>query len=139
MYRVAEKQIRKGDYQEWCVAEECLDDEEPSETNNADRDVEYEVICVNALLEVHPPRISHGVIGCEYENSKSFVCLLASSNKRYKKKGIVKDSILFVQPTLPFEEGKLNVFKTEDSFMVSEVMEDKEYIGRTVMVVNQFE
>lgn len=94
---------------------------------------------MNTLLEVHPPRISHGVIGCEYENSKSFVCLLASSNKRYKKKGIVKDSILFVQPTLPFEEGKLNVFKTEDSFMVSEVMEDKEYIGRTVMVVNQFE
>lgn len=139
MYRVAAKQIRKRDYQERRVAEKCLDDEEPSRTNNADRDVEYEVICVNTLLGIHPPRASRGVVGCEYENSKSIICLLASSNKRFRRKGIVKDSILFVQTELPFMEGKLNIFRTEDSFMVSETKEDTEYVGRTIMVINQFE
>ena len=116
-----------------------MDDEESGETNNANRYVEYEVIFLNTLMEIHPPKISRGVVGCEYENSRSIVCLLASSNKRFKKKGIIKDSILFVQPKLPFEEGKLNVFKKEDSFFVSDVMEDDEYIGRTVMVVNQYD
>lgn len=116
-----------------------MDDKKSSKINNADRNVEYEVICVNDLLEIHPPRVSRGVVGCEYENSRSIVCLLASSNKRFKKKGIIKDSILFVQPKLPFEEGKLNVFKKEDSFFVSDVMENNEYIGRTVMVVNQYD
>ena len=90
-------------------------------------------------MEIHPPKISRGVVGCTYDNMKSIVCLLASSNKRFKRKGIVKDSILFVQPELPFEEGKLNVFRTEDSFMVSDVMEEKEYFGRTIMVINQYE
>lgn len=32
-----------------------------------------------------------------------------------------------------------NVFRTEDSFMVSDVMEEKEYFGRTIMVINQYE
>ena len=139
MYRVAEKQIWKRDHKKRRVAEKCLDDKKSSKINNADRNVEYEVIFVNALLEIHPPRVSRGVVGCEYENSRSIVCLLASSNKRFKKKGIIKDSILFVQPKLPFEEGKLNVFKKEDSFFVSDVMENNEYIGRTVMVVNQYD
>lgn len=139
MCRVAEKPIWKGRNQERRVAEERLDDEESGETNNANRYVEYEVIFLNTLMEIHPPKISRGVVGCTYDNTKSIVCLLASSNKRFKRKGIVKDSILFVQPELPFEEGKLNVFRTEDSFMVSDVMEEKEYFGRTIMVINQYE
>lgn len=116
-----------------------MDDKRSSKINNANRNVEYEVMYVNTLLEIHPPRVSRGVVGCEYENSKSIVCLLASSNKRYRKKGVVKDSILFVQPELPFEEGKLNIYKTEKSFVVSEVEMEKEYIGRIVMVINQIE
>lgn len=99
---------------------------------------------MRSLVDVHPPTISYGVVGCSmYENESSIICCTAMDDENFNDMGIVDKSILFIQKMLPFKKGALNVFKTSDiegaQFKLSKEIIDGEYIGRTLMVVNQYE
>ena len=73
----------------------------------------------------------------------SINCCIANGDNNFADCGIVENSIVFVQKKLPFKEGALNVFKINDNsdtqFKLSRVMVDGEYIGRSLMAINQFE
>lgn len=93
------------------------------------------------LFEKHPPRIVYDTIGFpNYDNLSSIICLCAVDKKNFNDYGIVDNSILFVQRALEFEEGKLNVFKSDgkEAFMLSKEKEALEYIGRVVFSANLY-
>lgn len=99
---------------------------------------------MKSFINVHPPTLSYGVLGCSmYQNASSIICCVANGDNNFTDYGIVDNSIIFVQKKLPFKEGALNVFKTDDNgdtpFKLSRVMVDGEYIGRSLMAINQFE
>ena len=96
------------------------------------------------LVTAHPPTFSYGVLGCSmYQNSSSIICCIANNDNNFSDYGIVENSLVFIQKKLPFKEGALNVFKTNNSvdtsFKLSKEMMDGEYVGRTLMSINQYE
>ena len=78
-----------------------------------------------------------------YQNASSIICCVANGDNNFTDYGIVENSLVFVQKKLPFKEGALNVFKihnnSDTAFKLSRVMVDGEYIGRSLMAINQFE
>lgn len=95
---------------------------------------------MKSLLKTHPPCSCHGVIGCsDYSKANSIFCLVASSSENYGYMGIVEGSILFVQPRLPYDSNSLNAFQNGDSFTLSKEKIPGIYMGRVLMVINQYE
>ena len=99
---------------------------------------------MESIINAHPPTFSYGVLGCSmYQNASSIICCIANGDNNFADCGIVENSIVFVQKKLPFKECALNVFKINDNsdtqFKLSRVMVDGEYIGRSLMAINQFE
>lgn len=50
------------------------------------------------------------IVGFSFPKTDSLFCLIAAEGERFREYGIAEGSLLLVEPHLPYEEGKLNVF-----------------------------
>lgn len=91
--------------------------------------------------DTHPPQKIRSLLGCSGYSTESIVCLIANGDNNFMDYGIVENSLLFVDINKPFRKNSLNVYKGMDEGyeLSKDRTENKEYIGRVIMVTNQYE
>lgn len=95
--------------------------------------------------EKHKPQKLCDVIGLGGFSRKelsSVFCLIANDDNNYLNEGIVLNSLLFIDPTMDFREGALNVFRQNDEVFPFRLCRSQfpnaEYAGRIFMTINHY-
>jgi len=93
----------------------------------------------------HQPVSEKDVLGFDGYNIQDVFCVRANGDGNFLEYGIAENSILFVDKSMPFQDGKLSLFLTGSSetqkepYKVSnKKIKGAEHLGRIVMSVNQF-
>ena len=88
------------------------------------------------------PATNSGVLGIRgyLDEPESVFCLVAATGEKFLNKGIIDDSLIFVDSNLPCSENELNVYCVPGGyFRLSEKDEpDAFYAGRVVMTVTVY-
>lgn len=91
----------------------------------------------------HEPCIREEVVGCDGYAYKfdCLYCLIVSESRRHVNDGIVENSIIYVDSSIPYEKDRLNIFVNDmGEFELSASREnDKDYSGRVIMTINQYD
>lgn len=91
----------------------------------------------------HKPCIKRDIIGCDgYINKTDCIyCLIVNKDGNFLKDGIIENSVVFVDSSIPYEEDKLNVFVTDAGiFQISTTKPlCNDYSGRVIMALNQYD
>lgn len=102
---------------------------------------------ISSDYEKHPLVYRNGVLGLAgYEcAAEELFCLHANGDNNFLLHGIAENSLLVVDPKLPYEEDKLSVFQT--NVLVNGAYQPKlslarlgdcPYMGRVIMAISQF-
>lgn len=91
--------------------------------------------------ELHPPQKLRGFLGCCGYGSTDLICLIANGDNNFVQDGIVENSLLFIDKNKSYEKNGLNVYKLPDEqYKLSKTnIEKADYIGRVILVTNQYE
>lgn len=85
------------------------------------------------------PALHSKVIGVKgmFEEPESVFCLVADTGDKFLNKGIVNDSLVFVDSNLPCSENKLNVYCLPGGYYRLSEKDDPDafYAGRVIMSV----
>jgi len=93
----------------------------------------------------HEPCAYRGIIGCNgYTNTSNIVCMTANGDNNFVDEGIVENSILFIDTSVEFVEGMLNVFKLQANCSPQYKLSRKdilnaEFFGKVIMTVKQYQ
>ena len=91
--------------------------------------------------ELHQPKKSKDLLGCCGYSSDDLFCLIANGDNNFVQEGIVENSLLFIDKNKDYDSNSLNVYMLSDEqYKLSRTnIEKADYIGRVVMVTNQYE
>lgn len=91
--------------------------------------------------ESHPPQKLRGLLGCCGYSSGDLICLIANGDNNFVQEGIVENSLLFIDKNKEYESDRLNVYQfPNEQYKLSRTNVDRaDYIGRVILVANQYE
>ena len=91
--------------------------------------------------DLHPPQKLRGFLGCCGYGSTDLICLVTNGDNNFVKEGIVENSLLFIDKNKEYEGNKLNVYQFPDEqYKLSRALiERADYVGRVILVANQYE
>ena len=94
------------------------------------------------MKAVHELTFQDDIIGMSGYYSKSAFALVANDDDNYLNHGIAKNSLVVVDPELPYKKGKLCVFYNPEKKPQMRLSKKKlsgcPYCGRVILSINSF-
>lgn len=83
------------------------------------------------------------ILGCNGYEPKNIVCVTANGDDNFLNEGIVEGTILFVDTSIKYKQGQLNVFKFKEEvspqFKLSRTrVSGTAYVGKVLIAINQY-
>lgn len=99
---------------------------------------------VRQMYKEHPLVLERGVLGFQGYNSEKLFCVFANGDNNFTEYGIVENTLLIVDPDQPFEDGQINVFRTDKKVKGSKQLKlsladlDYPYVGRVILSASHY-
>lgn len=96
------------------------------------------------ITQEHVPYGCAGILGCGgYTNTDKVICMTVTTDGKFVDDGIVEGSLLFIDTSVEYQKGLLNVFKYKTQRSPQYKLSRKKipkasYVGKVLMAVNQY-
>ena len=72
-------------------------------------------------------------------DDNNLCCLIADGSGNFLNSGITEGTLIYIDRSLPFEKGEINVFRINGTYILSELnVSNGKFVGRAVMSVNRY-